>query len=431
MKKKLLTGISAVSLMAVLLAGCGGGEKTVLAEAGKAEYLSYSEETEGFQSIVAASEQFGAQFSARACGGISDRNTAVSPVSVYMTLALAAEAAGGETQRELLDAMNLTYKTLKTDFSRYYRSVAAEYRSNAGKLSGRVIPVNSVWVDYAVTTKADRIQALADDYFCSSYSADFAGNNKSANAAVRDYVKKQTQGLIDTDFELDPQTLFTFINTVYLKEVWNKYGDKLPYAEGDFLFTSAGGEKQETKLMKGYENSCKIYETDTFTSCYTTTDHDFRIKFMLPKDGYTATQIFTAENIAAIGDRENFDPIDEENKIHYYARCLFPEYQASYGDDVAPVLQAMGINAMFGEGCDFSPLTDASVRVEIIAHITQLEVNRRGIEGAAVTVLPAAGAPGPDGLEEVHLTFTVDRAFGYTIENSRGITLFAGIVNRI
>lgn len=44
MRKKWLACITATALSAVFLAGCDGN-KTVLAEAGEAEYLSYTEPT--------------------------------------------------------------------------------------------------------------------------------------------------------------------------------------------------------------------------------------------------------------------------------------------------------------------------------------------------------------------------------------------------
>jgi hypothetical protein len=58
-------------------------------------------------------------------------------------------------------------------------------------------------------------------------------------------------------------------------------------------------------------------------------------------------------------------------------------------------------------------------------------VDRRGIEGAAVTYIPMAGAPGPGEYERVYLDFIVDRAFGFVITDRNDITLFSGVVNEI
>lgn len=430
MRKKWLACITATALSAVFLAGCGGN-KTVLAEAGEAEYLSYTERTDAFYELVSASQGFSAEFASLACQNKTNENVAVSPVSAYMALALAAEVSGGDTQAEILSALGVSYERLRSDFKLFYRAVSAEYKSNSGQVSARAVPVNSVWVNEGLEVKTERIQTLAADYFCSSYSADFAGNNKSANAAVRAYVKKQTKGLIDTDFALDEQTLFTFINTFYLKEVWNDYGDKLPWADGEYTFASASGKTETVKLMQGYYAGGRAYEGENFASFYTVTDHGYRLRFITPKDGFSVSDVFTEENLAQIVNADNYDPYDHENKLYYNTRCFFPEYKASYDGDVAPVLRSMGVRTLFGEKCDFSPITDSPARVGQVRHVTELTVNRRGIEGAAVTVLPAAGAAGPGEYEEVYRDFIVDRAFGYVLENSEGIALFAGIVNAV
>lgn len=431
MKKKWIFGISSLLLSAVFLAGCGRGEKTVLAEADKAERLSYNERTDDFYEIVSASQAFSAEFAARACQNQTGENVAVSPVSVYMALALAAEASGGDTQAELLSALGVSYERLRSDFKLFYRAVAAEYKSNSGQVSARAVPVNSIWINEGLEVKTERVQALATDYFCSSFAADFAGGNKSANAAVRDYVKKQTKGLIDVDFGLDEQTLFTFINTFYLKEVWNEHGDKLPWADGEYAFTSSDGKTQAVKLMRGYYSSGRVYEGESFTSFYAGTDHGYRLRFVVPKDGFSVSDTFTGENLALISNSEIYDPYDHGNKLHYNTRCFFPEYKASYNGDVAPVLKDMGVQTMFTDECDFSPISDSPARVDKVQHVTELTVNRKGIEGAAVTVLPACGAAGPGEYEEVYRDFIVDRAFGYVLENYEGIALFAGIVNGV
>ena len=116
--------------------------------------------------------------------------------------------------------------------------------------------------------------------------------------------------------------------------------------------------------------------------------------------------------------------------LHYNTRCLFPEYKAECDLGIAPVLRELGVQALFGE-CDFSPLTKSAVTVDSVRHVAKLTVDKRGIEGAAVTVLPAAGAPGPGEYEEVYRDFVVDGAFAYVIANPYGTTLFSGVVNRI
>ena len=64
-------------------------------------------------------------------------------------------------------------------------------------------------------------------------------------------------------------------------------------------------------------------------------------------------------------------------------------------------------------------------------YTTEVKIDRRGIEGAALTIIPGATSPGPDGYENVYLDFVIDRAFGYVVTNSYGTALFSGTVGNI
>ena len=97
----------------------------------------------------------------------------------------------------------------------------------------------------------------------------------------------------------------------------------------------------------------------------------------------------------------------------------------------------MGVNKFFTRGgCDFSNLTDEGVFCSQIRHITKLEVSRKGIEGAAVTVeyMDNAMDPGPGHeekrWEDVYYDFPVDRNFAYVLSKDR-VPIFTGVVKTI
>ena len=426
---RLAAGMLALTLT---LTACGGLNNAVeLGAPKKAEPLSWSETTAMDPALGDAAKQFAAEFSAEAVKGLTE-NTAVSPISVYFALGLAAECAAGATREELLSAMKTDYNTLKNGYSDLYRSLIEEYKTNTGSIAGRLEFGNSIWLQEGVSFKDECIKTLSDDYFCYSYAADFMGENKKANDAVRDFVKQQSRDLIDKDFLLPEETVFTLINTLYLKDVWNLYGDDLPFAAGEYTFTQTDGQTKSVRLLQGYYTFGRAYEEETFTHYHTDTYHGYRLKFLLPKDGHTAEEIFTAENLALINEMTDYRVRDDENMIEYHTRCLFPEYRASYDEDIRSILQKFGIYKLFSEEeCELTNLTDTKVRCEGVQHAAALNVNRKGIEGAAVTVIPGAGAPGPSEYTVVEQDFVLDRAFGYLVTDPYGNVLFSGIVNEL
>lgn len=431
MKKLSLLATAGILTLAFGLAACGGlRNATALGTPRKAEPLTYAESNAMDPALKDAAAAFAAKFSAAAVRERSD-NAAVSPLSVYFALGLAAECAAGSTKEELLTALDVDDTTLKSGYSDLFRSVIAEYKSNLGGNMGRVDVGNSIWLQKGVSFKEDCITTLADDYLCYSYAADFAGENGKANDAVRDFVKGQTNGLIDRDFKFSEETVFTIVNTLYCKDMWNLFGDDLPFAEGEYSFTQGGGEKKNVRLLEGYYTSGRAYEGETFTHYHADTIHGCSLKFLVPKEGHTVGEIFTEENLALVSEMKDYRPIDEENKLEYHTRCLFPEFGASFDGDVKAVLMDFGVNALFTDECDLSALTDEKVYCEELRHVVKVDVTRKGIEGAAVTMIPGAGASGPGDYTVVEEDFVLDRAFGFVITDKRGAVLFSGIVNEV
>ena len=87
---------------------------------------------------------------------------------------------------------------------------------------------------------------------------------------------------------------------------------------------------------------------------------------------------------------------------------------------------------MFDAGaCSFATLTDENAYCSQVRHVAQLNVDKKGIEGAAVTMITDAGAMAPDFWTDVYADFVVDRAFGFIITDWYDTTLFAGVVGNI
>lgn len=432
-----------IFLVLVCVASCafcatscvGSGKCTLLGSPAEAEALSYSERLSSgeFTTISDSAEDFAAKFACAAYSAYdSDGNLAVSPVSVYMALALATECADGETKAELLSALGISFEALQNGFSDYYRSIIADYKSNTKKTTGRVALGNSVWVNDGTEVNADCIEELAEKFFCYSYSADFDGDNKNANLAVKDFVKKQTEGLIDKDFNLSTDTLFTLINTLYLKDIWNKYGDDLSFTSDKYDFRTASGV-QAVNLLQGAYLSGRAYETKTFSTFYTSAYNGTKIKFMVPKDGYSVDVIFTSDNIALANSISGYNATDDVNLLRYSTRCLFPKFKASYDGDIKNILsESFGIKNMFDEGnCSFASLTPNNVYCSQVRHVTTLTVDESGIEGAAVTVIEGATSAGPDEYKNVYQDFIVDKSFGFIVTDRYDNTLFSGVIKNV
>lgn len=435
-KIKIAAALICAMICAISFAGCNdAGKCTLLGSPKTAEALDYDTRlSSDFISFKESAESFASDFAAYTYEAYDGGgNFAVSPISVFMGLALAAECTGGGTRAEILSAMGVTYEELKAHISSLYRLLTDESKS-MGKVSSMLKLTNSIWVNEGLPVKKQCIDALANDYFCYSYSADFRHDNGAANKAVRNFVKKQTKGLIDQNFNLNEDVFFALINTLYLKTVWDMYGDDLPFAKDSYTFTAKDGSKKQQKLLLGDYNLGRVYEDETFSAFFTSTYDGYKIKFILPKDGYSVDEVFTAENIAKVNAIKDYREFSDDKRIAFKTRCLFPEYKCAYNENVAGVLKdKFGIELLFKKDnglphCEFSSLTDEFCFCDAVSHAVNLTVDKKGIEGAAVTVFPGCGNAGP--IETVYADFVIDRAFGFIITGS-DVTLFSGVVSRV
>lgn len=440
MKKLAVSIVSTLSasICAFGMAACSSGNAKQLGAAATAESLSYWEfNDEGLFDIRLNAEAFASDFAAATYDSMGGNgNFVVAPVSVYMALSVAAECAAGDTREEILTALDIDYTSLKTDFSKLYRSLIAEYRTNTGGLEGQLTLTNSIWLNSGMNNlnvKDECISSLSQNFYCYSYSADFTNNNKQANRAVKSFVKKQTNGLINRDFNISSDSSFVLLNTLYLKNIWNMYGTNLPFTSEKYNFVNSDGSKNSTKLLQGKYSVGRAYEEETFTNFYARTYNGYQLKFIVPKEGYSVDDVYTSENLAKVSALTDYNALDDENMLCYNTRCLFPEFSASFNGDVKNVLrEAFGINSMFDfTKSDFSSISDSPNYCTSVQHVTNLKVTKKGIEGAAVTVIPGAGAAAPGEYTNVYEDFVVDRSFAFIITDSHNTTIFSGVVNKI
>lgn len=440
--RKLFAGVLAVSLIVISslsVVACGDLTKpksSVLGKPKAVTQLPNEERKAGSVRIISESaEKFAAEFAPIAYKDCKrESNFVVAPVSVYMALSLAAQCSVGNTRSEILSALGVTYEQLNGGFADYYRSLFNESKYN-GKTTGLTAFSNSIWLDSNLNAKQDCIETLADNYYCYSYSADFNNDNKAANKAVREFVKDNTKGLIDKNFELSRDTLFALINTLYFKSIWNCFGDELDFTDTEYDFINYNETTTNTKLLRGYYCRGKIYEDKAYKTFFTSTYGGNKIKFILPNDGYFVDDVFTCENIAKINSVTDYNAIDDVNKIKYYTRCLFPEFSAVYDSDIKALLTKIGINDLFDNAlCDYTAFTEDGAYCSNVIHSAKLEVNKSGIDGVAVTVVenaPTSVCPEPDTYEKIYFDFILDKSFGFILTDSYDNTLFLDVIKII
>ena len=206
-------------------------------------YHDYYKDEE-YKAFIEKIELFSAKLTASVCAeyGQSD-NIVISPLSIYMALSLAIECAGGETRQEILDAVGVTYDEVNKFAQNLYGFANIEYSQpnivGIEQTVARQILTNSIWLDDSVSFIREGVDKLASEYNCDVYQSSFKSGE--AERLINRYIESKSHGLLDGDVKFSPETYFVLMNTYYLKEIWNEYGDKLEFAPNSFGFQNTDG----------------------------------------------------------------------------------------------------------------------------------------------------------------------------------------------
>ena len=199
----------------------------------------------------------------------SEKNSAVSPLSIYMALAMTESIASGDTKNEILKALNMTEDEVKA----YVKALM--YYSNKEDTNITEILANSIWLNSSVEYKNEAIETLANDYVTSSYSADFTNNNAIANDNIRRYVRNNTKGLINRKFDLPTTTTFALINTLYYKDAWASIAGGLSETTEKYDFIDADGNAININLIQGNYSNGKVVEREAYNAFYSETLNNY------------------------------------------------------------------------------------------------------------------------------------------------------------
>ena len=361
----------------------------------------------------------------------SNDNIVFSPLSIELCLGLAVRSSDGNTRKELLNAFGVDYETFNTYYKLFFNENTKIFHSNHKEYQGELSLTNSIWIDNEINLLDSGLDALRDDYYCYSYEADFNHQNEKTNKAIKEFINQKTHGLINPDLQLSPETLFILMNTLYMKDIWNEDADELTETNS-YKFKNANGEYSDKKLLSGYYKRGKTLVKEDYSSFYTTTHHGIKFNFIKPNDGKTIKEVFNKTNIDYVLDGKNYTYRDGEKMEEYYTNCIFPEYTAESNLDFKDILRYKhGINDLFTPSCNFSNLTNLDVMCNSVTHVAKLVVNKKGTEGAAVTIIDVMATAAPyEEYKKVCETFVVDQEFGYVVSYNNNV-LFSGIVSNI
>ena len=337
-----------------------------------------------------------------------DQNLIFSPFSILMMLAIAADATAGNTRDEIAGVLSSEMNYEET--LSVLKEIQKAFAEDAAFSSANAVCVNNKIEKSIVPTYAAHIQEQ------------FGGELFSSSDIVSDvnaWVKKNTRGMIDKVADDSMRNMLAcLMNATAFDGKWTKHYTRndIDYKE----FHNSDGTIKETAMLDISER--EYVENDSFTGFVKPyKDVGFSFMALLPKKKSAAGMRLAMHSLDF---SELFSSRTGERVV-----VALPEFKYSSGEDLTSYCKELGIEELFTDHADFTPLSSEWLKMAAIIHKARIEVDRHGTKAAAVTmgIVCAGAAPRFD-----YKIVELDRPFVYAImHNETGLPVFTGVVNML
>ncbi len=380
-----------------------------LVPAAEATPFDKPEEHRASPDFLAAVNQFSYETASSLLSG-SDKNLNYSPVSLYLSLALAASGSKGETKEQLLEFLHMEDTgSLRAQCAGLNRLLTLDNGTS------RLKTASSIWMDTSVEWKRPFLEDAAEYFYAEAFALDM-GDPETSDALTR-WISDETEGTLSPSLPLGEDTLFMILNTVYFHDQWQEQFRESATKPGNFYLRD--GSSVTCDLMSKVFPSAPFSKEEGFTRASLSLKGGGRMIFILPDQNVSPQSLMdTPEKVRELFEGED----DMQGEVSW----KIPKFQFQTSLDLTDTLEELGLLSAFREDADFSPLTDTPLFLSSILQGTFIEINENGVEASAFTeiALATGAAPSPGDRAEM----TLDRPFLYGITDANGVLLFAGLV---
>ena len=388
MKKKILTVVLAMTMVAGTLAGCGSREVEDFATKEGQPYEESVEvpdisepvdvngdgtDWESFQEDIEAREDHNYKHIMNMIDSLyasNKKNTILSETSLDMALGMVMQGASDNAATEFNTYYNMTAKDkLNRD-----HSLIGLYNSR-DDVTLKI--ANSMYVNEGVDINDEFKSNVIDGYYASVDNMDFT--DAGSADVINKWCSDNTNGMIDQITTPDALRGLdaAILNALYFNGKWeDKFED---YQLKDKDFTNVGNGVSTITGM--YESGLDTYyETETATG-FAKYYKGGEIAFIgiLPDEGILDKNedfLMSDIDLAEFLESETYD---------YYVNIMMPKFKVEDSNSLTEVIESEGLVSMFETG-NLDGI-NSDMRVSSVIQKTVVDVTEEGTEAAAVTMI--------------------------------------------
>jgi serpin B len=372
--------------------------------------------TEKTARLLEAENEFGFELFRHVYGIETEHeNVMLSPLSVSLALAMTYNGANGDTKTAMEKTLKM-YGLTPDDINKSYFDLVNALKSLDQKVLLEI--ANAIYYRNNFSVENNFIKTNKQYYNAEVSALDF--NSPQSVNVINDWVSDKTHDKIKTILDrISPQHVMFLLNAIYFKGTWTKEfntksTEKLPF----YL-------ENETNIQT--ENMQRL---DTLP--YTSNNLFSAVQLSYGKGNYNMyvflpNQDKNLQDMIEKLDEENWETWMKSFNITQNIDIKFPKFKYGYEIKLNDILTEMGMGVAFTGAADFTGINrDGGLKIDYVKHKTFIEVDEKGTEAAAVTIVAidktSAGKP-------QKVAFYVNRPFFYAItEKSTGAVLFMGTV---
>lgn len=336
-------------------------------------------------------------------------NVAISPLSIYTAMSMAAMGAEGETAAQLFGLLGCTDKAQLADIN--------QRMLNMMNSNDKALCVNSVWLQKDMDVYREYIGAMEKYFYAETQRVDFS---QGAAAKINSWVKKNTKGLLESKVTDNPDRLCMLVNATWLKDSWD--GVKFHASDTqqkDFHGSDGTGSVQ----MMSTHADVELWEDTGFRSISIPMKEAGQMVFVLPAEG--------ADPLQLIKDVGLDDLLSlEDTPVKHSLDIQIPRFDVSNHLSLFEGLQDAGVSDAFDPLlADFSSIAGneenpSGLFISDVLHGARVSVDEEGVTAAAYTYPEMDEAAAV--VDEIE-PFILDRPFAFALVRE-GLPLFVGVI---
>ena len=360
-------------------------------------------------------------------------NVFFSPYSISQLIAMAFAGAGGETERQMADALRYTlpkdrlhpaFAGLDGELRSRSENTAPSYDSDEDNIAFRLNIANAVWGQEGYKFHGDYLNTLKENYEGELRLLDFTSGPEESRGIINDWVAEETEDKIKDlmpEGSIDSFTRLVLTNAIYFNGGWrNPFFEESTEERPFYLLDD---KKIEVPMMTG-RSADGLYSYASGKGFQAVG---------IPYASYGMSMIAFLPDKGKLDDLENSMTAGTLDGLEWERRDVtlnMPRFEFRSQFSLEGTLAGMGMPDAFSEAADFSGMTDeTSLYISVVVHEAFVSVDEEGTEAAAATggVARPTDASTPVPLEPITVTF--DRPFIFLIRDEpTGTILFLGRV---